>query len=242
MSAGPPPAPTRPVVTWALVASLAGIFGLEMLWGNASDVTLLHMGANVPALTRAGEVERLLAATTLHVTPVHAMMNLYVLFGLGTGLELLFGRTRFLVLYFLSGLGGAIGTTLLSGASASAGASGAIWGLLTASAVLAFRPPPWVPPERVAAARRSAMTNLLLNVGISFLPGIDRWAHFGGGLAGAILVGLGILVPPRVAEARGEADDAWHERSLRVIAALLALATIASVAMAWYRGQPWYLG
>lgn len=231
----------RPVVTWALLAFLGAIFGLELLWGDASNATLLAMGANVPALTRAGEVERLLAATTLHVTPAHAVMNLYVLWALGTGLEPLFGRTRFLVLYLLSGLGGALGTTVFGGPGGSAGASGAIWGLLVASAVLAFRPPPHVPPDRVAAARRSAITNLLLNVGISFLPGIDRWAHFGGGIAGGILVGLGILVPPAFARARGEEESALHEGSLRAVALFLVLATLASVAMAWWRGQPWYL-
>jgi rhomboid protease GluP len=234
-------APRPPIVTWSLLIALGGVFALEVLWGDASSRTLLAMGANVPALTRAREVERFLAATTLHVTPAHAVMNLYVLWALGGGLERLFGRTRFVVLYFLSGLGGAIGTTLFGGPGGSAGASGAIWGLLVAAAVLAFRRIPGMPPAQVAAARRSAVTNLLLNVGISFLPGIDRWAHFGGGLAGGLLVGLGILVPPALVRARGETEDPLHERSLQAVAVFLVLATLASVSVAWWRGQPWLL-
>jgi membrane associated rhomboid family serine protease len=239
----PPPAPSFvPVVTITLVVVLGLIFGLEMLLGGAGSPTLAHMGANVVARTRAGEVERLLAASTLHVAPWHALMNLYVLYSLGRPLEALFGRSRFVLLYFASAVGGGIGTTLLGGEGASAGASGAIWGLLTASAVLAFRPSPSWSPQQIAAARRGALTNLAINVAISFLPGIDKWAHFGGGLVGAILVGAAILVPPRWTVARtGKPESASHTLALRAAAVLLVSATVASVGVAWARGRPWAL-
>jgi membrane associated rhomboid family serine protease len=245
----PPPAPVRPpappfvLVTWALVAFLGGIFALEMLWGQASSPTLVRMGANVVERTRSGEVDRILSATTLHVAPWHALMNLYVLWALGRQLEPLLGRSPFALLYFASAVGGGIGTTLLGGEGiVSAGASGAIWGLLGASAMLAFRPPKTMPAHLVAAARRSATTNLLINVGISFLPGIDRWAHFGGGAVGAFLVGVGILVPPRFAKVNGDAPEpGLHVASLWLVSAVLALATVASIGVSWSRGRPWAL-
>lgn len=238
----PTPAPAFPVVTVVLVVVLGLIFGMEMLLGGAGSPTLAHMGANVVARTRAGEVDRLLAASTLHVAPWHAVMNLYVLYSLGRQLEPLFGRSRFLLLYFASAVGGGIGTTMLGDAGVSAGASGAIWGLLTASAVLAFRPPPSWSPQMIQVARRNAMTNLALNIGISFVPGIDKWAHFGGGFVGALLVGLGILVPPRWTLARtGAPEPRSHTLALSFAAGLLTLATVASVGVAWMRGRPWEL-
>lgn len=247
---GLPPVAVRPprlppaLVTWGLLAFLGGIFALEMLWGEASSATLVRMGANVVERTRAGEVDRILSASTLHVSPFHALMNLYVLWALGRQLEPLFGRSRFALLYFASAVGGGLGTTLLAGDGVvSAGASGAIWGLLGASAMLAFRPPKTMPAHLVAAARRSATTNLLINVGISFMPGIDRWAHFGGGAVGAFLVGVGILVPPRFAKANGDAPEpGLHVASLWLVSVVLALATLVSVGISWERGRPWALG
>jgi len=230
-----------PWVTYALIAFLGVIFVIEMALGSAATPTLAHMGANIVARTRAGEIDRLLAASTLHVAPWHALMNLYVLYALGRQMEPLFGHRRFAVLYFASAIGGGIGTTLLGGVGASAGASGAIWGLLGASAVLAFRPPSHWSPQMVQAARRGAMINLLINVGISFMPGIDRWAHFGGGVVGALLVLLGILTPPRWLAAKGRTETPAHATSLSIVAVILMLLTLVSVGVAWERGRPWAL-
>lgn len=230
-----------PRVTYALIAFLGVIFAIEMALGSAATPTLAHMGANIVARTRAGEIDRLLAASTLHVAPWHALMNLYVLYALGRQMEPLFGHRRYAVLYFASAIGGGIGTTMLGGAGVSAGASGAIWGLLGASAVLAFRPPAHWPPQLVAAARRGAMINLLINVGISFMPGIDRWAHFGGGIVGALLVLSGILTPPRWLAAKGQTEPPAHATSLSIVAVILMLLTLSSVGVAWARGRPWAL-
>lgn len=231
---------TRPVATYAVLAALGAIFVGEMtLGGSDASPTLAHMGANVLARTRAGELERVLSASTLHAGPIHAAMNLWVLFALGRVVEALFGRARFLVLYVLSALGGGIGTTLLSDATLSVGASGAMWGLLGGMGVLAFRPGKLLPARALPGWRRVALTNLGLNILISLSPGIDLWAHAGGGVAGALLVGSGVLTA-------GLSLDEPPERSrftglFGAVAAVLVLVLAGSVGVAWARGRPWEL-
>lgn len=230
----------RPLATYTLLAALGAIFVMETsLGGSDSGPTLAHMGANVVAFTRGGEIERLLAASTLHAGPGHALMNLYVLFALGRTMEALVGRARFLVLYVAAALGGGLGTTLLSSAEVSVGASGAMWGLLGAMGMLAFRPAGLVPAPAIPGWRRMALTNLGLNLFVSFIPGIDVWAHLGGGIVGALLVGSGLLTvglsldePP---------SKSRHTALFAVAAGVLCLVLCLSVGVAWARGRPWDL-
>ena len=132
---------SRPYATTAVLASLIAVFVAESAFGGNEDVvTLAHMGANVVARTRGGELERVLAASTLHHGLMHIAMNGYVLWSLGRVVEALFGSARFLVLYVCAAILGGLATTLLGGGTVSVGASGAVWGVLTGMGVLAFRP------------------------------------------------------------------------------------------------------
>jgi rhomboid protease GluP len=69
----------------------------------------------------------------------------------------------------------------------SVGASGAVWGLLGATLGLLGGGQQRFPALIARGLRRNLIVNLLINVGISFMPGIDRYCHFGGGIAGYIL-------------------------------------------------------
>jgi rhomboid protease GluP len=232
----------RPWVTWSLLSLLTATFLLELLWGGSrSSATLIRMGAEVPTRIHAGEWWRLLAPTFLHSGWPHFLMNSFVLFSLGPFLERLFGSARFLVLYVLSGLlGSALGTVFasVSGHSLSVGASGALFGLLAATAVLGFRPRGQLPPRLVAELKKSAIINFALNLVISLRPGIDYLAHLGGALAGLLIVGLGIISPtlwPRP-------DGRPHARLLpRIAAAMAGLGLLASLLAALAHGRPWLL-
>ena len=232
----------RPFVTWGLLALLSVVFVLEQSWGGSgSNATLIRMGAEVPARIVAGEWWRLLAPTFLHSGWPHFLMNSFVLFSLGPFLERLFGSARFLVLYVLSGLLGCLFGTLfasVSGHSVSVGASGALFGLLSATAVLGFRPRGQLPAALVAELRKNAVINFGLNVVISLRPGIDYLAHLGGAMAGLLIVGLGIISPtlwPRP-------DGRPHARLLPAIGATIAgLGMLASLAVALAQGKPWLL-
>lgn len=232
----------RPVVTWGLLALIVGTFGLEQYYGgSSSDATLIRMGAEVPARILSGEWWRLLAPTFLHSGWPHFLMNSFVLVSLGLFLERLFGSARFLVLYVVSGLFGCLFGTLfakLSGHSLSVGASGALFGLLSATAVLGFRPRGQLPARLVADLKRNAVINLGLNLLVSLRPGIDYLAHLGGALAGLLIVGLGVITPtiwPRE-------DGRPYARLLPALGAAIAgLSLMASLGTAIFHGQPWLL-
>lgn len=183
----------RPIVTWSLAAIILAVFGLEfLLGGTQSPPVLLRMGALSPEHVRDGELWRLLSCTFLHSGLLHVGFNTYVLVLLGAFLEKVLGSWRFLLLYGLSCLAGSlVSFAFLDGFSV--GASGGLWGLLGAQAVLAYRPMGLLPRGMIPGARRAAMINLGLNLLNSFRPNVDMWAHFGGGAMGGALILSGLL-------------------------------------------------
>src|SRR5690606_30927239 len=171
---------------------LAVMFGLELLWGGAESVpTLVRMGANTAA-SLAGEPYRLLASVNLHHGVLHAAVNGLELFWLGGDLERWIGGARLALLLVAAGLGGALASAGVGHAAISVGASGAIWGLLGAAAGLSLRPRAWVPAGLVRPLRRATLANLAINLGVSFVPGIDLWAHLGGGVVGLLVAISGL--------------------------------------------------
>lgn len=193
----------RPVATYSLIAVIAAMYGVELLLGGpGSTPVLVRLGGLAPELVHAGGWWRLMASAFLHGSATHVLLNSYVLFILGVFVERLIGPARFVFLYALSALGGGMASVLFSGASISVGASGAIWGLLGAHAIIAFRPEGLIPAIMVPGARRAAGINLMLNVFISFLPYVDASAHFGGGIVGALLWLSGVVTTsvPRLTE------------------------------------------
>jgi membrane associated rhomboid family serine protease len=136
-------------------------------------------------VTLLGEWWRIVTAAFLHVGPLHLAMNMLALLLFGSELERVLGRWRFLALYLLSALGGAVAIQLFGDPRVPvAGASTAIYGLLGGLGVLML-------------ARRQDIRGLLvllgINVVISFLPGVSLLGHFGGLVAGAATAGLLLL-------------------------------------------------
>ncbi|MEV4558821.1 rhomboid family intramembrane serine protease [Kitasatospora sp. NPDC049285] len=132
---------------------------------------------------------RLVSAMFVHSGLLHIGMNMLSLWVLGPQLERVLGRVRFLGLYFVSGIAGNALAYLLSGDKLySVGASGAIFGLLGATAVL-FRVNR-VPMQPVIAL-------LVVNLVITFsVSAIDWRAHVGGLVAG-VVTGAGMMYAPR---------------------------------------------
>ncbi|RMG13458.1 MAG: rhomboid family intramembrane serine protease [Deltaproteobacteria bacterium] len=234
----------RPVVTYALAAACAIVFLLELLWGGPSSTRLLlRMGATTPGILE-GEWWRLVSGAFLHGGWMHIAFNTMALVSLGRNLERILGARRFLVLYGLSAIGGALGTVLLSpltGAALSVGASGAIVGLFGANAVLAWRPHGILPAVIHKQARQTAMGNLVLLAAISFVPRVDWAGHLGGLIVGAALMASGLLTwgLPRLDE--HEADDRVP-LPVTLLAVLVLLFLPAGLAAAFWHGQPWAYG
>jgi membrane associated rhomboid family serine protease len=136
-----------------------------------------------------GEWWRVVTAAFLHIGPVHLAMNMLALLLFGSELERQLGWWRYLSLYLLSALGGAVAIQLLGDPRVPvAGASAAIYGLLGALGVLML-----VQRQDL----RGLLTLLLINVFISFLPGVSLLGHLGGLVAGALTTGVLVLTRRR---------------------------------------------
>ncbi|MCW5838535.1 MAG: rhomboid family intramembrane serine protease [Anaerolineales bacterium] len=189
----------KPVVVYALLALTLLVYAVQALtalgvlaWGNcpyflSPDLPACY-GMKVNELILQGQWWRLITPVLLHASLVHVAFNMYALYALGPELERMFGHAAFLALYLVSGFAGTVASFLMS-AAASLGASTAVFGLLAAHAVFAYR------NQRVFGRRAQAVVRSILQIAaINFLiglsPGIDNWGHFGGLLGGLIFTFL----------------------------------------------------
>lgn len=220
--------------TWALAVFIVGIYFLEEYFGGSQNVAVLvRMGANVSGRVKEGEYYRLLSSVFLHAGLMHVFFNTYVLFALGGFFNRIFGDAKFLTVFFASGLCGSLSSVFFGHSTVSVGASGAIWGLFGSSLALAFFKTSLLPEMVRLRLRRVTFINLLINLGISFLPMIDIWAHIGGGIGG-FLVSLLIIFRPTNPVVRR-----LSTRFFQVSACLLAMAYIASIAYGMWMFEPW---
>ncbi|MBK7864745.1 MAG: rhomboid family intramembrane serine protease [Archangiaceae bacterium] len=235
----------KPVVTWAVAAVSVLLFGLQMLWGNGEPyVVAPRMGAAVPSLIFQGEVWRLLAPMLLHGSIAHLAMNMIALFGFGTFLERFLGWRRYLLLYVLAGLGGSIASALRPTDVVAVGASGGIWGLMVAGAVLVTWPRGKLPALVSQVQKQRAWTPVGINLLYSFTPGIDWLAHLGGGLVGGVLVFTGVIlsgIPPAETSNDPLAPPLAERAPVKVGGLLALVALTAAVAVAFAFGRPWEL-
>lgn len=189
----------RPVVVYVVLAITALVYALQTL----TSIGLLDLGAcpyfitqDIPAcygmkvnpLIMAGQWWRLIAPVLLHAGLLHIAFNMYALFALGPELERMFGHFSFLSLYLVSGFSGGVMSFLMSDAP-SLGASTAVFGLLGAHAVFAYRNQR-VFGQRAQAVMRSILQIAAINFLIGLSPGIDNWGHFGGLLGGLVFTFL----------------------------------------------------
>lgn len=173
-------APTSqiPIVTKYLIGICVGAFIYMML--NGGVYYLANRFGMIPLAIASGEWWRLLTAAFLHGSFLHIAFNMYALYWLGPQLENFLGRARFLGLYLLSALGGSVASYYFSDIqTVSVGASGAIFGLLTATIVIG----------RELRHDVSQLTVLLaINVGLGFFSSAIDWrAHLGGAAVGAAI-------------------------------------------------------
>ncbi|MEO7943299.1 MAG: rhomboid family intramembrane serine protease, partial [Marmoricola sp.] len=131
---------------------------------------------------------QLLTATFTHVEPLHIGFNMLALYFLGPMLENVLGRPRFLALYLVSGIAGSAAVMLLSNAHGQTlGASGCIFGLMGALAVIALK---------VRGQVQSILMWIGLNLVFTFTVGGISWqGHIGGLVAGALLGGAMAYAP-----------------------------------------------
>lgn len=187
-----PTARPQPVVTIALIAVNAVMFLLTV--AQSGNVMANYRGSQLfsdlalfPPLVGAGEYIRVLGSGFLHYGPIHLLMNMLALYLVGRDVELVLGRARFLAVYLVSLLGGSAAVMWLQTDAVTAGASGAVFGMFGALAVLLIR---------LRQSPTGILAIVALNVFISVtIPGISLWGHLGGLAAGAAGTAALVYVP-----------------------------------------------
>jgi membrane associated rhomboid family serine protease len=163
-------------VTKFLSICLIVVYVFQFLLG---DILIANFALFASSVTN-GQWWLLFTAGFLHGSIIHLLFNVYILWVIGSQLESIVGKTKFIIIYFGSLLGGSLASYLFSPfGSYSIGASGAIFGLM--GAMLVF--------GRKRNLDISQITTLVvINVVIGFvLSGIDWRAHLGGLAAGAFI-------------------------------------------------------
>lgn len=175
-----------PATCILLAANILVFLAEERAGGSARPDIALRFGAQSLSLLRRGQYWRLAAAMFLHFGFLHLLFNMYALWNLGPPLESLLGPLRYLLLYLLSGLAGNLLTwyrETRTRETISAGASGAVFGLLGAYLALAL-----LPSTRPYIDLQSLATVLILNLAYGFSSkSINMAAHLGGLLSGLLL-------------------------------------------------------
>lgn len=176
------------IVTYAIIAICVLLYILTV----AFDYSLLYYGANQGYfVVELQEYYRLFTSIFLHGSLLHLFVNMYSLNILGKQLETFVGKTKFLIIFLLSGLTGSLFSILINGYSTySVGASGAIFGI--AAALIYFGYYYRVYLNNVLI--RQLVPVIAFNLALGFMmTGIDNAAHIGGLIGGymaASIVGI----------------------------------------------------
>lgn len=140
--------------------------------------------ALIPLFVSEGEHYRMVTTMFTHSSPEHLGGNIIAIIALGPLLEKNIHRFKYLIIYFLSGLCGSILVLVTSDPwTMTVGASGAIWGLMAASAMEMYK---------IGDRKRllAVLANVAINVVSTFTsPNISVAGHFGG-LVGGFVTGL----------------------------------------------------
>ncbi|PSL05160.1 membrane associated rhomboid family serine protease [Haloactinopolyspora alba] len=168
---------SRGLINWSEITARLGL-----VMGSSGDPVSIGLAD--------GEWYRMLTVALVHEEFFHIGMNMFALWILGSALEPVLGRWRFIALYVLSALGGSAASLLTAGLyTVSIGASGAVFGLFGALFIIM---------RRLGRDTGAVVVILGINVVFGFMvEGIDWRAHLGGLVVGTALAAVFAFVPRR---------------------------------------------
>ena len=179
--------PEAPVTSALIVANLAVYAWMAVSSGTVlgfDSAAMIFGGANVAGSTQDVSHWRWLTAAFVHFHLLHLGMNMWVLAQIGVLSEHTLGRGLIAITYVLAGIIGNVASSVYNGLrhqpTISAGASGAVMGLIGLAAVFAWR-----------TGQKGIARALLTNVGFVLVLGLamnlDNAAHIGGFIVGGLL-------------------------------------------------------
>ncbi len=208
-------------VTAALTAVMGANFILQVVSSGGAALlspgldTLVRAGALDSRLVASGEWWRLLTCVFVHIGVIHFLFNIYAFLSVSSFLESEIGSARYLTLFLFSGVFGSAASYLLHARVVSAGASGAIFGLI-GFAIPYFRR---LGSDRGRDIRSFMVRWALYAFFFGLLVGADNYAHAGGFASGFV---LGSLMETRE-DMKRQRNPLWN-----VVAGCMTLALISS--------------
>jgi rhomboid protease GluP len=171
-----------------LIALFTIAFGIELVTGSVgNEAALFKLGALPDNGQLHGEYWRIAAYSFLHFNWVHLIVNISVLLWIGRIVARQMEITQVALIYFVSVACSAAMILLVHNwhpkAGATVGASGGIFGLLTAALITSYR------QHDNQRLRTTLWIALLVGIGVSLFPGISMAGHVGG-IVGAVPVAL----------------------------------------------------
>ena len=188
--------PSYPV-TIALIGINALVFAVMVLRGVSfflpTPQQAIAFGADFGPLTLNGQWWRLVTSMFVHFGIIHIGLNMWCLWNLGRGAEILMGRFSYLLAYFASGIFGSIASVYWQPLAAGAGASGAIFGMAGVLFTFVYlkKTPSNLQINKKMLSSLGTFIFYNLVIGAS-IPGISNAAHVGGLVMGAL---IGLLLP-----------------------------------------------
>ncbi|GAB3134577.1 hypothetical protein GCM10027289_26690 [Tsukamurella serpentis] len=215
----------QPVATYSLIAVNVIAFAFSAKASGSIDQNMgayevQRLALSEPA-TALGWWWTSVTSGFLHFGPIHLLVNMITLYIFGRDIEQILGRVRFVAIYAVSLLGGSAAVLWFGLENTlTAGASGAIFGLMGAELILTLR-------------MRANPTALLVLIGVNVfasftIAGISLLGHLGGLAAGAVLT-AGIVYAPELLPAgrRTRSRASVVGWSLTAVLAALLVAAIA---------------
>lgn len=186
----------KPLVTYVLIGICVLIFILDFLlrlyfaWKYNADIEILKIfGMKINELIAQGQVWRIVTAIFLHGDITHIVFNMLALYIWGRHIEALYGRGRYITIFFMAGIMSTTASFAFTPAN-SLGASGAIYGLF--GALLYFRKYDKTLFNRIFGVQVLVYLAISLFLGFT-MSYVDNVGHIGGivgGYLAARAVGL----------------------------------------------------
>ena len=163
--------------TITIITIIAAAYLFNLVFGGLENRFALP---NIDYLMSTGEWYRLLTVALVHGGIFHLGFNLYALMALGNPIESAFGKSGFLIIFFVSLISGSLLSSYLASTyQYSVGVSGAVFGLFGAFAVVS---------KRYGLEVKSIAVIVGINFALGFvIGGVDWRAHLGGLLSGAAI-------------------------------------------------------
>ncbi|WGD37355.1 rhomboid family intramembrane serine protease [Lysinibacter sp. HNR] len=178
----------KPVVTYTIIAICAVVYAIQWI-GRPFGVTEALFYAPLHSFPEIFEPWRMITSMFSHSPTffLHIVLNMFSLWIFGRILESFLGKARFIALFLVSGFAGSV-MVMLSGYISQqyaltpvVGASGAIFGLMGAFLVI---------QKKLGSNVRQLLVLLVINFGITFLPGVNiSWQAHVGGFVGGLVIG-----------------------------------------------------